>query len=346
MKKLTFLGIDTGFGINNNAAYVEDGDKLIIIDCGGTVFSELFKKDQETGFLKNKKEIEVVITHMHDDHTGSLSTLIYYIVFKLGKSIKLVAKCKNLKERLLMTGLREEDFEISEDKDIEFIETVHSAGLDCYGFKMDVDGKKIIYTGDTATLDPFIPYLDGCAELYTDVTYAPSKVHLDLRENLDLLKEISNKGIDVYLMHIDNEQEIKRVIDGTNIRLANEDKLYKEDIVRIVNGYNFDPRKYEIISGAAMVLYGFKEWTRDIDLAVTEDYYVELLRKYKCLFEKVNAQGECIFYIDNILNFGRSFYNEEHTMIDGLPVQTKEDLITLKKALNRPKDKRELELIK
>ncbi len=346
MKALRFIGIDTGFGINNNAAYVEDGDKLVLIDCGGTVFSEVFKMDNNNGFLKNKKEIEVVITHMHDDHTGSLSTLIYYCVFKLSKSVKLIAKCKNLKERLLMTGLKEEDFEIGEDKDIEFIETIHTPALDCYGFKMNINGKKIIYTGDTATLDVFMPYLDDCSELYTDISYAPSKVHLNLNDNLELLKEITNKGIDVYLMHIDNEQEIKRVIEGTDIHLASEEKLYKEDIIRIIKSYNLDPSKYEIISGGAMVLYGYKEYTRDIDISVSKEYYVELLRRFNCSFEKVNSEGECIFYIDNILNFGHSYYHEEHTMIEGIPVQTKEHLIALKKMLNRPKDKIELELIK
>lgn len=31
---LTFLGSDSGFGDNNNSAYIELENKLIIIDCG------------------------------------------------------------------------------------------------------------------------------------------------------------------------------------------------------------------------------------------------------------------------------------------------------------------------
>ena len=95
-----------------------------------------------------------------------------------------------------------------------------------------------------------------------------------------------------------------------------------------------------------MVLYRFKDWTRDIDLSVTKDYYVELLKKYKCLFEKINDEGECVFYIDNLLNFGRSYYCKECTMIEGIPVQNKDSLITLKKKLHRPKDEKEMGLIK
>ena len=56
MKALTFIGIDTGFGINNNSAYIVEDDKLILIDCGGTVFSELLRMDRYNGFLKSKKD--------------------------------------------------------------------------------------------------------------------------------------------------------------------------------------------------------------------------------------------------------------------------------------------------
>ena len=95
MKTLTFIGTDTGFGINNNAAYVIRDNKLLLIDCGGTVFSELFRMEQNTKFLSTKDEIEVVITHMHDDHTGSLSTLIYYCVHVLKKHVRIIFRCLN-----------------------------------------------------------------------------------------------------------------------------------------------------------------------------------------------------------------------------------------------------------
>lgn len=346
MKALTFIGTDTGFGINNNEAYLVRDNNLLLIDCGGTVFSELFKMEQNNHFLSNKDKIEIVITHMHDDHTGSLSTLIYYCTYVLKKKVKIIAKCLNIKERLALTGLKENEYEIGEDKDIEFIKTIHTPALDCYGFILKLNNKKIVYTGDSATLEPFMPYLDKGDELYTDISFAKNDVHLYLKDNLKLLKELTKKGIDVYLMHVDNEEEIKKVIDGTDIHLASENKLYKEDIIRIVKSYDLDPERYEVISGAAMVLYGFKEWTRDIDITVSKDYYVELLSNYKCSFERVNSEGECIFFIDNMLNFGHSYYHKEHEMIEGIPVQTKENLIALKKMLNREKDKIELEMIK
>ena len=142
------------------------------------------------------------------------------------------------------------------------------------------------------------------------------------------------------------QKEIKKAIDGTNIRLASEEKINRDDILRIVKSYDLDPARYEIISGAAMVLYGYKEYTRDIDISVSDDYYLELLKKYECTYEKVTDNGECIFFIDQVLNFGRNYYSGEHTTIEGLPVQTKDNLIQLKKKLHRKKDVVELEMIK
>ena len=72
---LTFIGSDAGFGSNNNSAYVETENKLILIDCGMTVFNAIKRK-----FDFNKyAEIEIIITHLHNDHAGSLSQFIMYL---------------------------------------------------------------------------------------------------------------------------------------------------------------------------------------------------------------------------------------------------------------------------
>lgn len=62
--------------------------------------------------------------------------------------------------------------------------------------------------------------------------------------------------------------------------------LNKEDILNILRQYNFDSSKYVVISGAALVLRGIKETTTDIDIAVTDDLYTQLLQEYNCTFEK------------------------------------------------------------
>lgn len=61
---LKFIGRDSGFGKNNNSAYVECGKKLIIIDCGYTVFEKARNKFN----FDKYEEIDVIITHLHNDH--------------------------------------------------------------------------------------------------------------------------------------------------------------------------------------------------------------------------------------------------------------------------------------
>lgn len=65
----------------------------------------------------------------------------------------------------------------------------------------------------------------------------------------------------------------------------------KEDILNILKEYDFDSRKYIVISGAALVLRGIKETTTDIDIAVNDELYTHLLKEYDCVFEKKSGGG-------------------------------------------------------
>ena len=68
-----------------------------------------------------------------------------------------------------------------------------------------------MYThGDTNTLEPFLPYLDNCDELYVDVS-KNSDCHLIFEKNIDKLKEIKNNKTDIILMHIDDYNYIKNI---------------------------------------------------------------------------------------------------------------------------------------
>ena len=53
-------------------------------------------------------------------------------------------------------------------------------------------------------------------------------------------------------------------------------KLYKDDILKILTKYNFNPNDYIVISGASLVLQNIKEYTSDIDIAVSKKLYNKL----------------------------------------------------------------------
>ena len=123
-------------------------------------------------------------------------------------------------------------------------------------------------------------------------------------------------------------------------------KLNKDDIIKILNDYHLDKNNYLVISGAAMVLLGIKEYTTDIDIAVTDEYYSYLLSNYNCTYERTNEFNHNCYLIDNIINFGIDYYSDNYVNVDGIPVQTHNDLILLKEFLHRAKDSDDIKLIK
>ena len=207
---LSFLGRDSGFGIKNNSAYIEYENKFILIDCGFTVFSQLKNK-----FDFNKyDEIDVIITHLHNDHAGTLSQFILYMYFIYNKKVNVITKCEKIKEFLDITGTPEDAYELKKENEyIKFIKTEHVKYLDAYGFELNINSKKIIYTGDTNTLEPFELYLKNADEFYVDVSRYGG-AHLKIDDIKEKLEEIQKNGTTVYLMHMDDVEYIRKTTNN------------------------------------------------------------------------------------------------------------------------------------
>lgn len=139
----TFLGRDAGFGINNNSAYTIIDNNLILIDCGYTVFNII----KEKFIFSELNTINVLITHLHNDHAGSLSQLILYSWFVYGKKVNILSNCKYIKNYLDITGAPEEAYKLNPSLDcLTFIPTTHVKHIDSYGFKISINNKNIVYT--------------------------------------------------------------------------------------------------------------------------------------------------------------------------------------------------------
>lgn len=114
--------------------------------------------------------------------------------------------------------------------------------------------------------------------------------------------------------------------------------LNKLQILDILNYYNFPKNEYVIISGASMVLQDVKENTSDIDISVSEKLYDYLLKNYECKLEKILENNVRVWYLGDI-NFSTNFYQTvEYENINGYQCQTIEDILKLKRDLNRGKD--------
>lgn len=122
--------------------------------------------------------------------------------------------------------------------------------------------------------------------------------------------------------------------------------LDKEKILATLEKYNIDRNQHVIISGAALVLWGVKDNTQDIDIAVSSKLYEEILNKYNCIFEK-EVENYPVWFLDNVMNFSNHYYDEiEYTDCFGYKVQSLESILDLKIKLNRPKDKYDIARIK
>ena len=67
----------------------------------------------------------------------------------------------------------------------------------------------------------------------------------------------------------------------------NKMSLTRDDILKILNEYEFDVQDYIVIGGAALVLQNVKEYTSDVDIATSDKLYNKLLKKHNCQFEKI-----------------------------------------------------------
>ena len=112
-------------------------------------------------------------------------------------------------------------------------------------------------------------------------------------------------------------------------------------ILKKLKEFNLDSSKYLVISGAAMVLLGIKETTKDIDLAVSKNYYDYLINNYSCTIDRLNEFKHLCYNLD-VLNFGIDYYSKQYEEVEGIRVQKVEDIIKLKRFLNREKDKEDI----
>ena len=158
--------------------------------------------------LKKYKEVNIIVTHLHNDHAGSLGQIILYLWFVCNKKCNVISKCKNIELYLEITGTPKEAYKIlSDTKNIKFIKTEHVNYLDSFGFKMNINNKNIIYTGDTKTLEPFIPFLNDVDEFYIDVSRYGG-AHLKIDDIQEKLQNIANNNIKIFLMHLDDREYI------------------------------------------------------------------------------------------------------------------------------------------
>ena len=225
---LTFLGRGSAFTDEHNSAFFVENDELVLIDCAMSSFEKL--NDMNMTLFKH---IYVLITHTHGDHVSGLGMLIDLMEFSVKTPITVVAPSKEVEDDLRyllrnIEGCADSWYGLTNASEFKkdwfgcAIPTFHTEQLagKCFGYYLTVGGNKVVYTGDTNTLEPFEKYLVEGTYAYIEISAYRSPVHLYCVDMHDKIAELTSKGVHVYLMHMDDEKRIASVLEDTGAELA------------------------------------------------------------------------------------------------------------------------------
>ena len=118
----------------------------------------------------------------------------------------------------------------------------------------------------------------------------------------------------------------------------------RQEIIRQLKAFPYDPGEYWVITGSAMALYGIREQTHDIDLGCTAGM-ADALEKDGVPYRRTPDGKRKFRYGEDIEIFEEWLCGSLET-VDGFQVISPDGLIAMKQALGREKDRRDIEMIR
>ena len=193
--KVTFCG--TGAGASSLAdrggscVMIEDGDEVILVDCGPGAVRRISQAGIEFGAIR-----AILMTHLHYDHAGGLPELfhMFNLFGMMGndppvilgppgvedyvescKSLITVAMKKGLPPHL--ANLRGEPIAAGKDSDVanfvaDAIEVPHGPDVHALSWRIKREGKIIVVSGDLKTDEAFMVPFSANADLLVHEAYS------------------------------------------------------------------------------------------------------------------------------------------------------------------------------
>ncbi len=216
--QIRFLGTGGAFDyeLGNASAWVNWQGLEILIDCGSTIFSRL-----RTLELAGKEDY-VFITHLHDDHVGSLCSYVLYrnFVLKHDQKTRIVVPEPAFEDELyryLAIGMTTPEHfvtfvQASEVSDkLRVIPTTdrHVPGMRSYAYLFEEEHEVLLYSGDMGDPDflfsQLAPYAGKKIRVFHDMAFeATEGVHAHYR---DLQAKLHIPYLDLFAYHLDPRME-------------------------------------------------------------------------------------------------------------------------------------------
>lgn len=186
--QLEVLGTNAAFakeGTTNSFIlwkYENDG---ILLDCGFSVYQELLKKNYAD------KINTVLISHLHQDHSGSLVNLLDYR-FKILNRTTSVGGTPTDKFLQLHsgTGWEAKIHTFPENVSYTKFEVPHAKGMECYALFVE---DKLLYSGDSASSVLSRPEAQAAKMIIHDVSLGKGGIIISVDELADATPEVKAK---------------------------------------------------------------------------------------------------------------------------------------------------------
>lgn len=220
---------------------LEAGEHSFLVDCGASSLISLKRAGVEPGGIE-----AVLISHLHGDHFGGLPFLVLDRQFS-GRPVPLtIAGPPGLESRVTgameilfpgLAGVQREfqvDFqELSEGQPsavgpvrVTPYEVVHPCGAPPYALRLEIGGRVIAYSGDTAWTDRLITVAKGADLFICESNFYEKKVpfHLDYMTLNEHLPELDCQRIVLthmgpeMLQHLE-DLELEAAYDGLEFSL-------------------------------------------------------------------------------------------------------------------------------
>ncbi|MGI6211285.1 MAG: MBL fold metallo-hydrolase [Anaerovoracaceae bacterium] len=242
--KLSFMGNGSAFAETHNNAYFRHKDMLFIIDL--SMMNFLKAKQLAT----DADEVYILVTHMHDDHVSGIPLFCQWWDHLGRKRTFNIAVPEILREdmteELRIKGVSPELYRLitfdkngttapgDPDDDLyeasaahiehlvdRAIPTAHAKALSgkCFGYRLQIGDTGLIYTGDTNTLEPFLPAIQDGDELYIETADQDVPPHLYWETAKDQITALA-KTHPCYLMHQDDAKSMQNKLRGLKVRVA------------------------------------------------------------------------------------------------------------------------------
>lgn len=192
---------------NTNAYFEADGD-LYFIDFGESTFEKVFRAVDFSRY----RDVYVLLTHLHADHSGSLASLISYAYCVLSIKVKVIHPVSSVNDLLEIQGISADFYEyrktLPEGLSVSArpVEVPHAPNMRCFGYVIKCGEDSLYYSGDALELPGNIleSFLRGeIKRIYHDTAGHESQTHCSYKKLEELIP--SGERARVFAMHFDDD---------------------------------------------------------------------------------------------------------------------------------------------